>query len=60
MIIDPWGSILAQVADGTGLAVAELDLSRLDKVRTAIPVLNHRREKLSKFTLAGEEKKSNL
>jgi len=44
-IIDPWGTMLAVVGDedGTGIAVAELKHSRLDGVRTHLPVLASRR-----------------
>jgi predicted amidohydrolase len=41
MIVDPWGAVLAQVADGVGVAVAELDLSRVDRLRRELPALDH-------------------
>ena len=41
MVVDPWGAILAQVADGEGLAVAELDLDRQDRLRRELPALDH-------------------
>jgi nitrilase len=43
MIIDPWGRILASLADAPGYATATLDLSQLVSVRAAMPVLDHRR-----------------
>ena len=43
LIIDPWGSVLACLPDGCGSAAAELDADRLEKVRAAMPVLDHRR-----------------
>ncbi len=43
MVIDPWGTVLAQAADGEGVAVADLDLARLHDVRTRLPALRHRR-----------------
>jgi deaminated glutathione amidase len=46
MIVDPWGEILAEVADGPGYALAELDLERVAEVRRAIPVGAHRRPEL--------------
>ena len=42
MIIDPWGTILAEVEHGTGLAVAEIDLAELDRVRLEMPCRDHR------------------
>jgi predicted amidohydrolase len=41
MIVDPWGDVVAQVADGEGLAIAELDFERQDRVRRELPALNH-------------------
>lgn len=46
MIIDPWGVVLAQAADGEGLAVADLDFARLGEVRRRLPALRHRRADL--------------
>ncbi len=43
MIIDPWGVILDCYKTGGGYVLAELDVERLEKVRGAFPVLNHRR-----------------
>jgi predicted amidohydrolase len=44
MIINPWGQILAEIqGDGTGFAVAELDLAEVAKARSAIPAILHDR-----------------
>lgn len=43
MIVDPWGTILAECADGVGFCIAEIDRERLQRLRTALPALNHRR-----------------
>jgi predicted amidohydrolase len=43
MIVDPWGKILGELADGPGIVVAEIDLDYLAKVRTELPALTHRR-----------------
>jgi predicted amidohydrolase len=43
MIVDPWGVVLAQVADAPGYALAELDFVRQDDIRARLPVLTHRR-----------------
>jgi predicted amidohydrolase len=43
MIIDPWGTVIAQAADTVGIAVADLDLDRLIKIRTELPSLANRR-----------------
>ena len=43
MIVDPWGKILAELADGPGVITAEIDLEYLANVRAELPALNHRR-----------------
>ncbi len=46
MIIDPWGTVIAQCRDGEGVAVGEVDHAFLDAVRGRIPVHKHRRPEL--------------
>jgi predicted amidohydrolase len=41
MIVDPWGTILAQVGDGEGVALAELDFDLQDRLRKQLPALSH-------------------
>jgi predicted amidohydrolase len=43
MIVDPWGAVVAQCSDGPGLALAELDLDRVQQIRRHMPVQQHRR-----------------
>ncbi len=43
-IIDPWGEVIACASEGVGIAVADLDFSYLDSVRTNLPALRHRRQ----------------
>ncbi len=43
LIIDPWGQVLAQAADGEGLIFARLDVERLEGLRRELPCLEHRR-----------------
>lgn len=42
MIVDPWGTVLAQKADGIGVVVAEMDLDRLRECRQQLPALDNR------------------
>lgn len=42
MLVDPWGEILAQQADGEGLVIGEVSQPRLQDVRGRLPALNHR------------------
>lgn len=43
LIVDPWGEILAQQADGDGVIAAALAQERLQQVRASFPALTHRR-----------------
>ncbi|XP_036142693.1 nitrilase and fragile histidine triad fusion protein NitFhit isoform X3 [Monomorium pharaonis] len=43
MIVDPWGAVIAQCAEKTGIVVAEVDLVLLEKVRKNMPCEEHRR-----------------
>lgn len=42
MIIDPWGTILADAGDKPGVAIAEINPNRLEQVRRQMPSLQHR------------------
>lgn len=41
MILDPWGHVVARASDGAGLAIAEIDLTRIEPLRRALPVGEH-------------------
>jgi predicted amidohydrolase len=43
MVIDPWGTVLAQAPDTIGCTVADLDLDRLATIRAELPSLANRR-----------------
>ena len=43
MIVDPWGVVLDCFKTGPGFVSADIDKSRLDKMRSVFPVLEHRR-----------------
>jgi predicted amidohydrolase len=43
LIVDPWGTVLAECGEGEGVAVATLDLDVVDRVRRSLPSLAHRR-----------------
>jgi len=42
MIIDPWGTVLAELAGGPGVISAEADPVKLAQVRRSLPALIHR------------------
>lgn len=43
MIVDPWGSVLAELSTGSGIAVGDLDRSLLESTRRNFPSIDHRR-----------------
>lgn len=43
MIVDPWGTVLAEAPEGEGLAIAEIDRDYISRVRHEMPCLDHRR-----------------
>ncbi|MBE7730238.1 carbon-nitrogen hydrolase family protein [Komagataeibacter sp. FXV3] len=43
MIIDPWGTVVAQVSDGPGWSTARLDRTVTDSIRERMPVMAHHR-----------------
>jgi len=43
MVIDPWGTVIAQAPDRVGIIRADVDLDRVSAVRRQIPVLANRR-----------------
>ena len=43
VIIDPWGTIVARAPERAGIAVGEIDLDYLDRVRANLPSLKNRR-----------------
>ncbi len=42
MIVDPWGIVLADAGDRIGVAIAEIQPSRIDQIRRQMPSLQHR------------------
>src|SRR5690606_24128861 len=43
LIADPWGTVLAQVGEGEGFAVATVVPAGVSRVRASIPCLRHRK-----------------
>lgn len=46
MVVDPWGTVLAQCGEGVGTISVDLDMEYLEKVRQRLPVQRHRRRDL--------------
>ena len=43
LVVDPWGEILLDMGEQSGIGFADIDLKRISDVRSRIPALNHRR-----------------
>ncbi|MBF0294734.1 MAG: carbon-nitrogen hydrolase family protein [Magnetococcales bacterium] len=43
MVVEPWGSVVAQCPDGVGFVLAPLEMERVARCRQRIPCLTHRR-----------------
>jgi predicted amidohydrolase len=43
MVVDPWGTVVAQAPDVVGVTIADLDLERLATIRAELPSLANRR-----------------
>jgi predicted amidohydrolase len=43
LIVDPWGTVIAEASDGVGLVSATLERGRLEAVRRSLPSLAHRK-----------------
>ena len=46
IIIDPWGEVIAKLQDpvATGIAVADLNMTKLHDIRKRMPIEQHRRQ----------------
>jgi predicted amidohydrolase len=43
LVVDPWGTVIAEASDGVGVVTATLERSRLEAVRRSLPSLTHRK-----------------
>lgn len=43
MMVDPWGTVLDQLPEGEGVVLGRIDLEHMNRLRTALPALKHRR-----------------
>lgn len=46
LIINPWGTVIAQAPDGEGVVVANLDMAELERIRKSVPSLANRRPQI--------------
>lgn len=43
MVVDPWGDVLLDMGEGTGVGFVDIDLGRITEVRKRLPAITHRR-----------------
>ncbi len=43
MVVDPWGRLLTELPQDTGMCMARIEPEEVDRVRADLPVLRHRR-----------------
>jgi len=43
LVVDPWGEVLLDMGEETGIGFADIELSKISEIRSRIPALNHRR-----------------
>jgi len=43
MVVDPWGTVLDELGQGTGFVTADLDPQQLERTRSNFPAIRHRR-----------------
>ena len=41
LVVDPWGRVLADMGEGVGATVVEIDLAEVAKARAQIPAWRH-------------------
>jgi predicted amidohydrolase len=52
LVVDPWGDVLLDMGEKSGLALVDLDLSRIEAVRGRVPAIANRRPIPAQVTLA--------
>jgi predicted amidohydrolase len=43
LVVDPWGEVLLDMGEGLGIGFAEIDRAALERVRSRLPAIRHRR-----------------
>ena len=43
LLVDPWGKVLLDMGESTGVAFGEVDLAKVSDVRSRVPAIDHRR-----------------
>ena len=56
IIVSPWGDVMVRLDETEGMASAELDLDKVEKVRRELPLLAHRRLDIYSLTSKKRER----
>ncbi|MGB9805032.1 carbon-nitrogen hydrolase family protein [Desulfofundulus sp.] len=43
LVVDPWGNVISMAREGEEIIYAEIDLDLIEKIRSELPLLRHRR-----------------
>ena len=43
LVVDPWGEVLLDMGEGTGVGFCDIDLGSVERVRGRVPAISHRR-----------------
>ena len=43
MLIDPWGTVIAELDEGEGVLIGDIEAQRMEQVRRDLPAWQHRR-----------------
>lgn len=54
LIVDPWGAVIAEAPDGPSVAMAEIDLDHLRRIRRRMPFRSHRSDAVARPALVAE------
>lgn len=46
IIVDPWGTVIAQMDETEGMQITDIDLNKVSSIREQLPLLQHRRTDL--------------
>lgn len=55
IVVSPWGEIVAQLDEKTGILIADIDLDYVDKIRDEFPMLKHRRNDVYQVKMNGKD-----
>ncbi|MFQ6021642.1 MAG: carbon-nitrogen hydrolase family protein [Acidiferrobacterales bacterium] len=55
IVVNPWGEVLARLAQGPGFVIADIDRKRMHEMRSGLPSIEHRRLRHDEGVANGEK-----